>query len=265
MQPLIVRIWTMRSTPIAMAWSRCSYRRMRSAQSSPLSLQGTRRRRVQFDLAHPCRRIQPRAPSISATPRCLMGVLSCLNRAIPSDLGVITDSGIGRAFGLIYRRTMKPNALVACVPDRMPVILSVERLGAEPAEAARLIGPALEDALVATAVGKRVNSVKNDDPACERPRDHRRGRGHRQGPGRQSGADRARVVASQPCRCRPARGRYQALPHHRRGRLAGDQPDRRGGGRARGPLHPAIRLSGHLRRRRAGADLGQAGHQAARA
>jgi putative SOS response-associated peptidase YedK len=55
----------------------------------------------------------------------------------------------------------------------MPVILPTERLdewlGAEPAEAVGLIGPATEDALVAMAVSKHVNSVKNDDPGCVVP------------------------------------------------------------------------------------------------
>jgi putative SOS response-associated peptidase YedK len=69
--------------------------------------------------------------------------------------------------------TTKPNALVARVHDRMPVILASERLdewlGAEPAKAAALIGPAPEDVLVATAVSKHVNSLKNDDPECVLP------------------------------------------------------------------------------------------------
>jgi putative SOS response-associated peptidase YedK len=69
--------------------------------------------------------------------------------------------------------TTKPNALVARVHDRMPVVLPAERLdewlGAEPANAVGLIGPAAEDALVATAVSKRVNSVKNDDSECVVP------------------------------------------------------------------------------------------------
>jgi putative SOS response-associated peptidase YedK len=58
----------------------------------------------------------------------------------------------------------------------MPVILPVERLDqwltAEPVEAARLIDPAPDDALVATAVSKRVSSVRNDDPACVVPAEH---------------------------------------------------------------------------------------------
>jgi putative SOS response-associated peptidase YedK len=72
--------------------------------------------------------------------------------------------------------TTRPNATIAKVHDRMPVILPTGRLDewltAEPVEAARLIGPAPEDALVATAVSKHVNSVRNDDPACVGPAEH---------------------------------------------------------------------------------------------
>ena len=72
--------------------------------------------------------------------------------------------------------TTRPNALVARAHDRMPVILPVERLDewltAEPRKAARLIGPAPEDALVATAVSKHVNSVRHDDPECVVPAEH---------------------------------------------------------------------------------------------
>jgi putative SOS response-associated peptidase YedK len=69
--------------------------------------------------------------------------------------------------------TTRPNKLVAAVHDRMPVVLPAalvdEWLTAPPDKAATLIRPAPEDALVATAVSKRVNSVKNDDPACLAP------------------------------------------------------------------------------------------------
>jgi putative SOS response-associated peptidase YedK len=72
--------------------------------------------------------------------------------------------------------TTPPNQLVARVHDRMPVILPVERLDewltAKPAEAARLIGPAPENALVATPISKHVNSVRNDDPECVAPTEH---------------------------------------------------------------------------------------------
>ncbi len=69
--------------------------------------------------------------------------------------------------------TTRPNALVARVHDRMPVILPIERLDewltTEPAKAVALIGPAPEDALVAMPVSKHVNSVRNDDPECVVP------------------------------------------------------------------------------------------------
>jgi putative SOS response-associated peptidase YedK len=69
--------------------------------------------------------------------------------------------------------TTRPNKLVAAVHDRMPVILPPgqvdEWLTAPPDKAATLIRPASEDTLIATPVSKRVNSVKNDDPACLAP------------------------------------------------------------------------------------------------
>jgi putative SOS response-associated peptidase YedK len=75
-----------------------------------------------------------------------------------------------RTFTII---TTEPNDLVRPIHDRMPVVLPTDRLddwlfqGNEDLEAARaFLGPAPEDALVATPVSPRVNSVKNDDPAC---------------------------------------------------------------------------------------------------
>ena len=69
--------------------------------------------------------------------------------------------------------TTQPNKLIAAVHDRMPVIVPVARiddwLTAPPAEAAALIRPAPEDALIATPVSRRVNSVANDDAACLAP------------------------------------------------------------------------------------------------
>jgi putative SOS response-associated peptidase YedK len=71
--------------------------------------------------------------------------------------------------------TTRPNRLVAQVHDRMPVIVAPatidEWLTADPAQAATLIKPAADDALVVTRVSRRVNSVKNDDPDCLRPVD----------------------------------------------------------------------------------------------
>jgi putative SOS response-associated peptidase YedK len=66
--------------------------------------------------------------------------------------------------------TTRPNELAAPAHDRMPVILSLERLDewlmAEPSGAARLIRPVADGVLVATQFSKRVNSVKHDDPEC---------------------------------------------------------------------------------------------------
>jgi putative SOS response-associated peptidase YedK len=66
--------------------------------------------------------------------------------------------------------TTRPNKLISVIHDRMPVIVPEGRvddwLTAPPAEAASLIAPAPEDALIATPVSRRVNSVKNDDAAC---------------------------------------------------------------------------------------------------
>ena len=69
--------------------------------------------------------------------------------------------------------TTWPNALAARVHERMPVVIAASELdrwlGGAPAEAARALAPAPEDALVATRVSKHVNSVRNDDPGCVRP------------------------------------------------------------------------------------------------
>ena len=66
--------------------------------------------------------------------------------------------------------TTRPNKLISVIHDRMPVIVPEARvddwLTAPPAAAASLIAPAPEDALIATPVSRRVNSVKNDDAAC---------------------------------------------------------------------------------------------------
>ncbi len=69
--------------------------------------------------------------------------------------------------------TTRPNRLVARVHNRMPVVISSDRiddwLRAAPSNVISLIEPAPESALVATAVSRRVNSVKNDDPGCLAP------------------------------------------------------------------------------------------------
>lgn len=72
--------------------------------------------------------------------------------------------------------TTEPNALMAPIHDRMPVILSDDVIDhwLDPAVKdedllrSLLVAP-LEELLIATPVSPRVNSVKNDDPACLEP------------------------------------------------------------------------------------------------
>ena len=72
--------------------------------------------------------------------------------------------------------TTRPNQLVGKVHDRMAVVLPGERLDewltGDPAQAARLLAPAPEDALVSTPVSKHVNSVRHDDETCVEPAAH---------------------------------------------------------------------------------------------
>jgi putative SOS response-associated peptidase YedK len=69
--------------------------------------------------------------------------------------------------------TTKPNATVAAVHDRMPVVLEPVALdhwlSGSPTEAARLIVSAGVGVLSARAVSTHVNSVRNDDPSCIAP------------------------------------------------------------------------------------------------
>jgi putative SOS response-associated peptidase YedK len=66
--------------------------------------------------------------------------------------------------------TTTPNALVGEVHDRMPVILSPDDAEAWLlAPAGKLLRPAPDGALAARPVSTRVNSVRNDDPACLDP------------------------------------------------------------------------------------------------
>ncbi|HWO94684.1 MAG TPA: SOS response-associated peptidase [Dehalococcoidia bacterium] len=72
--------------------------------------------------------------------------------------------------------TTAPNRLVAEVHDRMPVVLEGAALGdwlfGQTRDAEELLGllrPAPEELLIATPVSPRVNSVRNDDPACLEP------------------------------------------------------------------------------------------------
>jgi len=69
--------------------------------------------------------------------------------------------------------TTRPNQVVARVHDRMPVMISPSRidpwLSGQASEIIDLIAPAPEQTLLATPVSRRVNAVKNDDPACLAP------------------------------------------------------------------------------------------------
>ena len=66
--------------------------------------------------------------------------------------------------------TTEANALVRPIHDRMPVILDPEDEGPwlDVGDPARL-RPISADALRANPVGRRVNDVRNDDPACREP------------------------------------------------------------------------------------------------
>jgi putative SOS response-associated peptidase YedK len=66
--------------------------------------------------------------------------------------------------------TTGPNAIVSALHDRMPVVLAPDQVDrwlrrGDPG----LLRPAPDDTLVATPVSPRVNSVRNDDPACLEP------------------------------------------------------------------------------------------------
>src|SRR5215211_5199991 len=72
--------------------------------------------------------------------------------------------------------TTDANALIAPVHDRMPVILPEDEVDRwldprheDVEKLKRLLAPAPEGLLVPTPVSQRVNSVKNDDPACLEP------------------------------------------------------------------------------------------------
>jgi len=78
-----------------------------------------------------------------------------------------------RTFTII---TTTPNSIIASVHDRMPVILPDEAIDLwldakeeDPERLSRFLVPAPDALLVPTPVSRRVNSVKNDDPACLAP------------------------------------------------------------------------------------------------
>ncbi|HEY0968049.1 MAG TPA: SOS response-associated peptidase [Opitutaceae bacterium] len=72
--------------------------------------------------------------------------------------------------------TTAPNALMAPIHHRMPVILAEKQWAAwldpdytEPAQLAPLLAPWAAEAMTATAVTRRVNHVDFDEPACLTP------------------------------------------------------------------------------------------------
>ena len=77
-----------------------------------------------------------------------------------------------RSFTIV---TTEANALMAPVHDRMPVLLTPDRIDdwlyadAEEPLLRSLLVPPPEGALIATTVSTRVNAVRNDDPACLEP------------------------------------------------------------------------------------------------
>ena len=68
--------------------------------------------------------------------------------------------------------TTKPNALVAKLHDRMPVILHAEDHARwldrqlPPTAVEALLGPYPEAEMIAVRVSARVNNVANDEPSC---------------------------------------------------------------------------------------------------
>ena len=91
-----------------------------------------------------------------------------------SDGRLLLLAGLYDPSGRFTVLTTTANALVSRLHDRMPVILTPEVVDVWLAqgmtsEAEALLRPAPEDTLTATAVSRRANSVKNDDPACLEP------------------------------------------------------------------------------------------------
>jgi putative SOS response-associated peptidase YedK len=80
------------------------------------------------------------------------------------------DGQVVRSMTII---TCPPNALVAPLHDRMPVILDpcdhARWLDPEAADGQSLLRPCPADWLEVQAVSRRVNDVRNDDPACIEP------------------------------------------------------------------------------------------------
>jgi putative SOS response-associated peptidase YedK len=85
---------------------------------------------------------------------------------------LLTFAGLYDRDGNFVVMTTTPNAEVAPVHDRMPVIIAPDRRAAWlAAPDAKLLAPAPDGSLVRTLVSARVNSVANDDAACLDPPD----------------------------------------------------------------------------------------------
>lgn len=88
----------------------------------------------------------------------------------PILLAALFGPSEGGAPGFVIL-TGPPNAEVARVHDRMPVILPEDRLEAWLSGPPPALEPAADGSLAARAVSPRANSVENDDPACLEPAD----------------------------------------------------------------------------------------------
>jgi putative SOS response-associated peptidase YedK len=84
--------------------------------------------------------------------------------------GLWQEGAPGSALVRFTVLTCAPNQLMSGIHDRMPVILAPGDVTAWLAKGdPALLRPAPEDVLRAVPVSTRVNSVKNDDPACLTP------------------------------------------------------------------------------------------------
>ena len=158
------------------------------------------------DLSMGARLINARAESLAKTPafrdafaarRCLIpasgfyewhkaGGARTPYAVMPSDAPLFAFAGLwenwrAREEGASWIRTCaivtgEPNALLAPIHDRMPVILPAEAWGkwlgeekASPEELSALLAPFPEGRMRVFSVSPRVNSVKNDDPSLIDP------------------------------------------------------------------------------------------------
>jgi len=94
----------------------------------------------------------------------------------PFALAGLWSPGVDGALGSCVVLTTEPNAMVAAVHDRMPVIVAPEsyRLWLDPSpgslvDVQALLRPAAEGGWEAHAVSAAVNSAANDGPQCQAP------------------------------------------------------------------------------------------------